>query len=456
MPRVPDEPPRSEEVMTSNGKKRYMFIGDFDLLLMSLFRNRGHVIQVNSAEDALNQSGGFTLIVIDHKLSNRDVLSALSRNYPENPIVVSTDGEGERDYDSVRYVKFDDVVDSQISWEERLAETEIRVRELRDVHHEAKKLLILVHNQPDPDCISSAMALRTLLKRNKRTATIGYFGEKISRPENIAMVELMDIDIKVISEEEIRTFDSIALVDVQPSYFAGTIAEVDSVIDHHPNPIECYAKFTEISSEEGATATIMTRFLRAAQVDISEKLSTALLYGIKTDTITLNRGADLDDLEAFTYLYNRADLGLLRKIESKNIYSEEIKCYGEALKGHWIENDIIFMDLGRIEKEHLISQLADMGIRVEGVQWAVAFGIVSNSHLVISVRNLGFMKSAGRLLFELFDEIGSAGGHRSYAKAVIPLKEVKTLIGESSQKGIDHWLTKVFKNATGQGLENGR
>ena len=243
---------------------------------------------------------------------------------------------------------------------------------------------------------------------------------------------------------------------MQPSYFAGTIAEVDSVIDHHPNPIECYAKFTEISSEEGATATIMTRFLRAAQVDISEKLSTALLYGIKTDTITLNRGADLDDLEAFTYLYNRADLGLLRKIESKNIYSEEIKCYGEALKGHWIENDIIFMDLGRIEKEHLISQLADMGIRVEGVQWAVAFGIVSNSHLVISVRNLGFMKSAGRLLFELFDEIGSAGGHRSYAKAVIPLKEVKTLIGESSQKGIDHWLTKVFKNATGQGLENGR
>ena len=433
-----------------------MFIGDFDLLLMSLFRNRGQVIQVNSAEDALNQSGGFTLIVIDHKLSNNEVLSALSQSYPENPIVVSTDGEGKRDYDSVRYVKFDDVVDSQISWEERLAETEIRVRELRDVHRDAGKLLILMHNQPDPDCISSAMALRTLLKRNKRTATIAHLGEGISRPENIAMVELMDIDIKVISEEDIKTFDSIALVDVQPSYFSGAVDEVDSVIDHHPNPVEPYAKFAEISSEEGATATIMTRFLRAAQVDISEKLSTALLYGIKTDTITLNRGADLEDLDAFTYLYNRADLGLLRKIESKNIYSEEIKCYGEALKGHWIENDIIFMDLGRIEKEHLISQLADMGIRVEGIQWAVAFGIVSDSHLVISVRNLGFMKSAGRLLFELFDEIGSAGGHRSYAKAVIPLKEVKELIGESSQKVIEQWLTTVFRNATGQSLEDGR
>lgn len=441
--------------MTSNGKKRYMFIGDFDLLLMSLFRNRGQVIQVNSASDALNQSGGFTLIVVDHKLSNSEVLSALSEKYPENPIVVSTDGEGEKDYDSVRYVKFDDVVDSQISWEERLAETEMRVKELRDVHRHAARLLILMHNQPDPDCISSAMALRTLLKRNKRTATIGYLGEKISRPENIAMVELMDIDLKVISEKDIKTFDSIALVDEQPSYFGGTIDEVDSVIDHHPNPVECFAKFTEISSEEGATATIMTRFLRAAQVDISEKLSTALLYGIKTDTITLTRGADLDDLEAFTYLYTRADLGLLRKIESKNIYSEEIKCYGEALKGHWIENDIIFMDLGRVEKEHLISQLADMGIRVEGVQWAVAFGIVSDSHLVISVRNLGFMKSAGRLLFELFDEIGSAGGHRSYAKAVISLSEVKTLIGESSQRGIEQWLTRVFRNATGQSVENG-
>lgn len=433
--------------MNENRPRRYMFIGEFDLFLMHLFWKRGQVIQVSSPADALSQQGEFTLIVISSELSGSEVLTLLSKTYPESPIVVSTNGHGEKDYDSVRYVKFDDVVASRISWEEKLARTEIRVRELREVHRHAKNLLILVHNQPDPDSIASALALRTLLKRNKRTATIGYLGEEISRPENVAMVELLNIDLSIVSPSDIEKFDSVSLVDVQPDYFPMEISNVDSVIDHHPENIECDANFAEISSEEGATATIMTRFLRASQMEISEKLSTALLYGIKTDTVTLNRGADLDDLEAFTYLFKRADLALLRRIESKNIYSEEIKCYGEALLGHWIEDDIIFMNLRNVQREHLISQLADLGIKIEGVKWAVAFGVVSNQ-LIISVRNLGFMKSAGRLLFELFDEIGSGGGHRSYAKAVIPMEAVKNLIGKSSRKGVEEWITTVFKNAT--------
>ena len=427
-----------------------MFIGEFDILLMSLFKNRGQVIQLNSPDDALNQKGSFTLIVVHNELSSSDVLSSLSSSYPDSPIVVSANGEREKDYDSARYVKFEEVVDSQISFEEKLARSDISVRQIREVHRDAKRLLILVHNQPDPDAIASALALRTLLRRNRKTTTIGYLGEKISRPENVAMVELMDIDLQMISHEDIKNFDSIALVDVQPSYFGGEVTGIDSVIDHHPTTPECDAKFTEISSEEGATATIMTRFLRAAQVEISAKLSTALLYGIKTDTMILNRGADLDDLEAFTYLYRQADLGLLRKIESKNLYSEEIKHYGEALSKHWISDGIIFMNLGRIEKEHLISQVADMGMRVGGVQWSVAFGIISGSHLVMSVRNSGSVKSAGRLLFELFDEIGSAGGHRSYAKAVIPMDEVKNLIGKTSRKNVEQWIDRVFRTATAQ------
>ena len=425
-----------------------MFIGEFDILLMSLFKNRGEVTELDSPDDAFSQKGVFTLIVVNNEFGTKKFLASLARSYPTSPIVVSAGGEQRKDGYIARYVRFDKVADSQISFEEKLARSDISVRLIREVHRDAKKLLILVHSQPDPDAIASAMALRTLLRRNKKTAIIGYLGEKISRPENVAMVELMDIELQVVSHDDIRSFDSVALVDVQPSYFRGEITDIDSVIDHHPRTPECDAKFTEISSEEGATATIMTRLLRAAQVEISAKLSTALLYGIKADTMILNRGADLDDLEAFTYLYSQADLGLLRKIESKTLYSEEIKHYGQALSKHWINDGIIFMNLGRIEKEHLISQVADMGMKVEGVNWSVAFGIVSGSHVVISVRNSGSVKSAGRLLFELFDEIGSAGGHRSYAKAVIPMSEVKELIGKTSRKNIEQWIDRVFRNAT--------
>jgi len=91
-------------------------------------------------------------------------------------------------------------------------------------------------------------------------------------------------------------------------------------------------------------------------------------------------------------------------------------------------------------------------MRVGGVNWSIAFGIISGSHLVISVRNSGAVKSAGRLLFELFDEIGSAGGHRSYAKAVIPVSEVRELIGEISRKNIEQWISRVFQTATAQNV----
>ena len=100
-----------------------MFIGEFDILLMSLFKNRGQVIQLNSPEDALNQKGSFTLIVVNNELSNPDVLSSLSSGYPDSPIVVSANGEREKGYDSARYVKFEEVVDSQISFEEKAGES---------------------------------------------------------------------------------------------------------------------------------------------------------------------------------------------------------------------------------------------------------------------------------------------------------------------------------------------
>ncbi len=429
-----------------------MFIGEFDILLMSLFNNRGQVTEIDSPDDAFDQKGAFTLIVVDNEFASGEFLASLASSYPTSPIVVSADGEERKHGCIARYVRFEEVATSQIPFEEKLARSGISVRMIREVHRAAKRLLILVHNQPDPDAIASAMALRTLLGRNKKTATIGYLGERISRPENVAMVELMDVDLQVISHKDIKNFDSVALVDVQPSYFGGEITNIDSVIDHHPITPECDAKFTEISSEEGATATIMTRLLRAAQVEISKKLSTALVYGIKTDTMILNRGANLDDLEAFTYLYNQADLGLLRKIESKNLYSEEVKHYGRALSNHWINDGIIFMNLGRIEKEHIIPQVADMGMKVEGVEWSVAFGIVSGSDVVISVRNSGSVKSAGRLLFELFDEIGSTGGHRSYAKVVIPVQEVRKLIGKTSRKNMEQWIDRVFRTATSRNL----
>jgi len=425
---------------------RYLFIGDFDSVLRGFFSKRGEVIWVSSHEEALNQTGNFTLIIFDSNTFTQDISNELSVHYPQTPIIVS-DGQSEKEPPNyVRFLKFEELVNEQLMKEERLARTELKVEELRRVHSSSKKLLILLHDHPDPDSIASALALRTLLKRNKQTTVIGHLGEKISRPENVAMIELLDIDLTELGREDLKDFDSVAMVDVQPQFFGDLSVDIDSVIDHHPQVSNCDAKFVEISAEEGATSTIMTSFLRSAQVEISERLSTALLYGIKTDTVTLNRDANRDDIEAFTFLYPQANLGLLRKIERAEIPADEVRCFGQALADHWIVDNTFFVNVGRVKREYLIPKMADFGIQVKGIEWSVAFGILGKTHLVISVRNVGYVKSAGRLVRELFRDMGSAGGHRSSAKAVIPLRKIRNELGKASQEAIKKWLTKLISD----------
>lgn len=116
----------------------------------------------------------------------------------------------------MRFVAFHKLLSDEIAYEEKLARTDLRVDELRKVHAGAKKMLILLHDYPDPDAIASALALRVLLKRNKQTAIIGHLGDKISRPENVAMIELLEIDLQNLHPEDLKDYDSIALLDVQP------------------------------------------------------------------------------------------------------------------------------------------------------------------------------------------------------------------------------------------------
>jgi nanoRNase/pAp phosphatase (c-di-AMP/oligoRNAs hydrolase) len=421
-----------------------LFIGDFDSLLHGLFSKRGEVIWVSSLEEALNQTGNFTMIMIQKDCFSNDVSKVINVHYPNTPMIVSDIDKPSEPPPWVRFVKFNEILSGQIAREERFAKTELRVEELRRVHNGAKKMLILLHYNPDPDAIASALALRTLLKRNRQTAIIGHLGEKVSRPENVAMIEQLEIDLEELNNSDIKDFDSIALVDVQPPYFGNILPEVDSVIDHHPQVGSYKSTFLEIRSEEGATSTIMTSFLRAAQVEISERIATSLLYGIKTDTVSLNRDANPDDIDAFTFLYPLANLSLLRRIERAEIPPSELKCFGQALANHWISDGIFFVNLGRIEREYLIPKMADFGIQVKGIGWSIAFGIIANSYLVISVRNVGFKKSAGRIVRDLFGEIGSAGGHRSAAKAVISLRKIRNALGEGSQERIKKWLTKEF------------
>ncbi|MFQ5917451.1 MAG: bifunctional oligoribonuclease/PAP phosphatase NrnA, partial [Candidatus Binatia bacterium] len=69
-----------------------------------------------------------------------------------------------------------------------------RVDRIRSLFGEKDKIFILLQHDPDPDAIGSALALRELLGRNRATTPIVTFGE-VTRPENLAMLRLLEIQI---------------------------------------------------------------------------------------------------------------------------------------------------------------------------------------------------------------------------------------------------------------------
>ena len=309
-----------------------------------------------------------------------------------------------------------------------------KVERIRSLFGE-KKVHILLQHDPDPDAIGSALALRELLGRNRPTTPLVTFGE-VTRPENLAMIRLLEIQIERIRYEELHKDGArLALVDVQPPYFDKPLGRVDLVVDHHPKRTAFKARFTDLRTPYGATSTIFTEYLRAAGVEPSQRLATALLYGIKTDTLFLERGSNLADLNAFNFLYPFANKAMIARIERPALPREDLGALGRALSRLQLDNGVAVIHLGEVKREDVIPQMAEFCLQIEGVEWAVVSGL-SDNRVVISVRNVGYVKSAGEIMKKLYDDIGSAGGHRAMAKAVVPLDRFKEKFGEVSEKAI--------------------
>ncbi|MDD5433888.1 MAG: bifunctional oligoribonuclease/PAP phosphatase NrnA [Nitrospira sp.] len=320
------------------------------------------------------------------------------------------------------------------------------VQYLKDLFAGKDKILLLIQADPDPDAIASALAFRHLIGRNRTTAHIASFGE-VTRPENVAMLRLLDIQVEKIVPDVINKYDGLCLLDVQPAHLGEAMNQVnipiDVVIDHHPEKPGYQAKIKDIRATYGATSTILTEYLRAVDFNISQRLATALLYGIKSDTLLLGRGVDPADINAFSYLYPQANSNILRKIERPEVLPEDIDSFSNALKKRKIVKNILFSHLGKVQREDVIPQFADFSLQIEGVEWSVVSGIF-RGNLVISVRNVGYVRSAGVIVKKAFGELGSAGGHSHMAKAVIPLKNFYKRLGDRKQATFRGKIVELF------------
>jgi nanoRNase/pAp phosphatase (c-di-AMP/oligoRNAs hydrolase) len=334
--------------------------------------------------------------------------------------------------------------------------TRERLKELRALVRDSERVAIVLQDDPDPDAIASGIALRTLLGRNKQTTPLFSFTD-ITRPENRAMVQLLEIEVVKAGSEFLDDYEKIAMVDVQPPYFNGRLHRADIVIDHHPGYTAGNADFEDVRTRYGATSTILTEYLVSAGERVSERLATALLYGIKSDTLMLSRRVTDDDLQAFTYLYPLANYNLLRRIERPELPLSFARILARAMQRLVVKDELAMLHLGPVKRDDLIVQMADFCLQFEGAEWVAVSGKLAGN-LVIAVRNHGAGRSAGDVVRRLFGDIGSAGGHRNMAKAVIPLDAWRSREGTTADRAIEARLRELFAReiVRDEEEENGR
>jgi len=316
--------------------------------------------------------------------------------------------------------------------------TRARVQQYQRYFADADRVLILLHNDPDPDALASGLALRNLLRRTKTTAIIGAL-QGVTRPENLRMANMLDIQVEQITPASFTGFDRIATVDVQPHYFGGLLQRADLVIDHHPEHPGYSAVFKDIRADYGSTSTILTEHLRAVDVNISERTATAMLYAIKSDTLFFARHTNRVDLEAFTFLYPLADAALIRKMEGAEITLERLQYVTRAGQHGLLREQVFTAFIGDAPREDFIPYTADFFLQLEDVKWTIIGGVVGKM-LIVSVRNLGYSRNAGEFVKRWFADIGSAGGHRAMAKAVIPMRGFCDKFPHVSNEAMAEWL----------------
>lgn len=319
-----------------------------------------------------------------------------------------------------------------------------KLRRFYDPFEGDSNVLILIN--ADPDSIASAMAVKRLLWRKVSGVTISNINI-IKRPDNIAMIRLLGVDLVPIKDIVKDAFTRFVIVDSQPDHneiFAEYPPHV--IIDHHPNT-GARAPFVDIRPKYGATATIMTEYLRAAKIKPSSKLATGLFYAIKTDTDNFVRQTLIEDVRAFQFLYRHFNLHLIHKIEQSELTLDFLKYFKIALDNKRIRKGHMFAYLGSVVNPDICVIIADFFMKISSVNWSIVSGLY-NKKLVLVFRNDGLRKDAGKVAKLSFGQIGSAGGHKSMARAEIPLADLKEVVDYKDDKKFLRWIiNKVEKKA---------
>jgi nanoRNase/pAp phosphatase (c-di-AMP/oligoRNAs hydrolase) len=371
-------------------------------------------------------------------VEDRDVVLVLSSDVDANQEAVERIREGggaqfvvARASDPVSAEELTDLgADIVINPSEVIAESALRAVETGELEHKAGqlaeaieatdgKLGIVTHDNPSPDSIASAVALQTIAADLDVEAEIVYFGE-IGHQENRAFANLLEVELHDLDGPEgLATYDTVALVD-HSNAESEIEYDVDIYIDHFEPEAEFEAGFLDVRTNVSSTSTIMTKYIQEFDIKPTEEVATALLYGIRAETLDFKRDTTPADLTAAAYLYPFANHDTLEQVESPSMSPETLDVLAEAIQNREVQGSHLVSNAGFIRDRDALSQAAQHLLDLEGITTTAVFGIADDT-IYLAARSKDIRVNIGNVLGGAFEDSGEAVGHSTQAEVEIPL-----------------------------------
>jgi len=287
-----------------------------------------------------------------------------------------------------------------------------------------EQVLVVTHDNPDPDAIASGWALTFLVQEKLAKPARLVGGGEIIRAENRHMVKLLDAPIELVRKIECPAGAAVVLVDCglgsQNHLFVGNGVKPVAVIDHHPPGVrQAATPFLDVRPRTAASASITASYLREQAMEPSRRLATALFYAIRTETRGNETYYARLDRTVLSWLTNFTDPAQLAEIENAPLSPEYFADLALALQGTFLYGDTALCLLPRANGPEIVGEVADLLIRCEGVR-RVLCGAVVHDDIVLSVRTERDGEDAAALVRNTLQGLGFGGGHRHRAGGKIP------------------------------------
>ncbi len=385
------------------------------------------------------------ILLLEEIICDDEPVKELKNRWPNTPILSTIDAEG------AEMISIEDLTTSAIQDRLRSIDRKQGAREvLRRLEAENNsKVLIVCHDNPDPDALASALAMKHLCETMGHTSTIIH-GGMIEHQQNRAMVKLLDMDIRKLIldwevEDLLKESDIVICVDFSHPGSNNVLPQKcvpHIVIDHHTSEERPAGDVILVRSEFAATSSLIASILMTSGIEMNSEIATALAFGIRTDTLGFTRSFNAVDLRALSWLGAWIDWDLMRSFESPPRSQEVLSIFKQALTDAELENGLMLVPISDMVDRDALSQVADFLLPTEGVKIVVSYG-VRMTKVILSVRSNDDSKHVGRLLAKTFEK-GSAGGHKSLAGGQIPFEELGCESPEDAMISIRKILETTF------------